>query len=228
MEYTIGEILSVLEEKKYTYTFVGNPAQRITGFSDPACYHAETAIWLGATKYLKLTDGLQFSDVALLFCTPDMEGAEQFPNRILCADPRNTFMELVELLAEQTAPQPQIMETAIVSPQATIGEGVSIGHYCVIEEDVVIGDHTRIGNYVVIHKGTRLGRDCVILDQTVIGNPGYGFRKLPDGDHKRFPHLGRVLIGDRVEIGSQCNIGKGTFRDTRIHDGVKTDSHRLT
>jgi len=223
MKFSIQQFLSELKKMEVTYEFIGNADHEILGFSDPGSYHKDTAIWLGATKYLKLSEGMQYQDVALLFCTKDMEGAEQFPNRILCDDPRNTFMELVELMAEEET-VPRIETTAVISKNARLGKGVSVDHFAVIEEDVEIGDNTYIGTHVTIRKGTRIGSNCMIGDGSIIGNSGFGFRKLADGSHKRLPHLGRVLIGNNVEIGTLCTIDRGTFKDTIIDDGVKVDS----
>ena len=224
---TISELCAILNDMGTNYTFHGESSAVVTGFSDPGSYRGGTAIWLGAVKYLKLDGGLDFADVTLLFCAPDMEGAQQFPNRIICDDPRNTFMELVEHVAPDSFSDCGIAATAIVSTKAVLGQGVTVGHHAVIEDDVVIGDNSYIGYWTVIKRRTQIGARCVILDHTVIGNAGYGFRKLPDGSHKRLPHLGVVRIGDCVEIGSLCNIDRGTFKDTVIDSGVKIDSTTL-
>lgn len=224
---TIAEVLSELEQMGVSYVFYGAPEERITGFSDPGEYRLHTAIWLGAAKYLHLEGQMQRRDVALLFCREDMEGAEDFPNRIFCEDPRNTFMELVERLQPDRLPDYGIAETAIISSNASIGKGVVIGHHAVVEDHVTIGDGTYIGCGVVIHRNSVIGAHCVIRDNTVIGTAGFGLRKLPDGSHKRLPHLGGVVIGDFVEIGTCCNVDRGTFKDTILHDGVKIDSHTL-
>lgn len=226
MKFSIQQVLLTLEKMGVSYEFIGNADHEILGFSDPGSYHENTAIWLGAVKYLKLTDNKGYHDVALLFCTKNMEGAEQFPNRILCDDPRNTFMELVELMAEEET-VPRIEKTAVISEKAVLGNGVTVDHFAVIEDDVEIGDNTYIGTHVIVRKGTRIGSNCMIGDGTMIGNAGFGFRKLSDGSYKRLPHLGRVIIGNNVEIGTLCTIDKGTFKDTIIDNGVKIDSQSL-
>lgn len=227
MNITIGRVLSELEQMGVSHTFYGTQEECITGFSDPGEYRLHTAIWLGAAKYLRLSGKMQLDDVALLFCREDMEGAENFPNRIYCSDPRNTFMELVERLQPDRLPHYGIAATAVIAPTATLGANVIIGHHAVVEDYVTIGEGTYIGCGVVIHANSVIGTHCVIRDNTVIGTAGFGLRKLPDGSHKRLPHLGKVVIGDFVEIGACCNVDRGTFKDTILCDGVKIDSHTL-
>ena len=221
--HSIRDLLSICDELQKEYNFIGNDSVEVTGFSDPGEYKAHTAVWLGAVRYLKVPKE-QYSNVALLLCTPQLLGKEQFPNRIECDDPRNTFMEIVEKVAGVEKTNHMTAETAIISKNAKIGKNVAIGHYSIIEDNVDIGDNTVIGNGTVIHEGTIIGNNCLIEDNTVIGNCGFGFRNLPDGSHVRLPHLGKVVIGNNVEIGSHCNIDKGTFRNTVIGDGTKIDS----
>lgn len=223
MDITVRDILAFLDKNQYGYSFVGSTAQRIVGFSDPASYRRDTAVWLGATKYLKLGETMSFGDVGLLFCDPHMEDADKFPNRILCEDPRNTFLDVVEHFTD-SAKEASIAPTAFIAPSAVIGENVTIGHFAVIEDEVTIGNGTYIGNAVTIHKGCTIGQNCAIYDHTVVGVPGYGFRQLPDGSHRRLVHLGSVLIGDDVEIGALCVIDRGTFKDTTICSGAKIDA----
>lgn len=227
MQMTIAQILLELKRMGISYKFYGTSEEIITGFSDPGEYRPHTAIWLGATKYLRMCDGMKYEDVSLLFCRDDMEGAELFSNRIFCDDPRNTFMELVERLYPDQFPNYGIAATAVIAPTAVLGKEVVIGHNAVIEDHVTVGDGTYIGCGVVIHAESVIGANCVIRDNTVIGTAGYGLRKLQDGSHKRLPHLGKVVIGNFVEIGVCCNVDRGTFKDTILQDGVKIDSHTL-
>lgn len=61
-------------------------------------------------------------------------------------------------------------------------------------------------------------------DGTVIGNHGFGFTKNNLGEYERNPHEFKVIIGSDVEIGSNCNIDRGSWRDTIIGDGTKIDA----
>lgn len=67
------------------------------------------------------------------------------------------------------------------------------------------------------------GENCVIKDGAVIGEPGFGFERDVDGTPIRFPHFGRVLIGDNVEVGANAVISKGAIDDTVVGDSTKID-----
>ncbi len=102
---------------------------------------------------------------------------------------------------------------ARISPTAVIGNGVAIGR------------GTSVGNFAVIGDDVRIGEDCVIKSGAVIGEDGFGFERDKDGTPIRLEHLGSVLIGDRVEVGSLSTVCRGTLADTIIEEDVKIDDH---
>lgn len=106
-----------------------------------------------------------------------------------------------------------------------LGVGVVISSSAVIGRGVVIGARTRIGNHVVIADGVKIGEDCVIKSNSVIGEEGFGFERDETGIPIRVLHLGKVVIGNRVEIGSLNTICRATLGVTVIEDDVKTDDH---
>ncbi len=73
----------------------------------------------------------------------------------------------------------------------------------------------------VIGDGTIIGEDCLIQSGSVIGTDGLGCQREADGSLVKFPHLGGVIIGNMVEIGSNCQIARGALSDTVISDGCK-------
>ena len=67
------------------------------------------------------------------------------------------------------------------------------------------------------------GENVIIGASTIIGGEGFGYAK--DGDKwLRLPHIKKVIIGDDVEIGSNCCIDRGCLTDTIIGNGVKIDN----
>jgi UDP-3-O-[3-hydroxymyristoyl] glucosamine N-acyltransferase len=106
-----------------------------------------------------------------------------------------------------------------------IHESVTFGKNVVIGNAVYIGAGTKIYNNVVIADGVRIGRDCVIKSSTVIGEEGFGFERDEAGVPIRILHLGSVVIGDNVELGSLNTVCRGTLDDTIIENNVKTDDH---
>ncbi len=122
----------------------------------------------------------------------------------------------------------EIAETAIVEPGAVVGREAKIGPGTIIAAGAVVGyrvvmgkdcyagagstiTHAILGNGVIIHAGARIGQD------------GYGFAMGPDG-HFKIPQIGRVLIDDDVEIGSNTTVDRGSMADTKIGAGTKIDN----
>jgi UDP-3-O-[3-hydroxymyristoyl] glucosamine N-acyltransferase len=89
-----------------------------------------------------------------------------------------------------------------------VGRGVKIGGDTRREASVSIQDFVEIGSRVVVHSGTAIGCD------------GFGF--VPDnGEWKKIPQIGTVIVEDDVEIGPNCTIDRATFGVTRVGRGVK-------
>jgi UDP-3-O-[3-hydroxymyristoyl] glucosamine N-acyltransferase len=100
----------------------------------------------------------------------------------------------------------------VIQPGAFIGNHVRIGKNCIIHANASVYDHTVIGDDVIIHSGAVLGADA------------YYFQRRPEG-WKKLESCGRVIIGNRVEIGACTTIDKGVSGDTTIDDGTKIDNH---
>lgn len=98
-----------------------------------------------------------------------------------------------------------------INAGAVIGSNVTIGDNCIIYPNVSIYDNCIIGKNVIIHAGT------------VVGSDGFGFVNTKEG-HLKIKHIGRVVIEDNVEIGSNCSVDKGTLSSTDIGEGTKIDN----
>lgn len=224
--FSIGFVKETLRANGYSFCYQGVPELELIGLSDPGQYEIGTAVWLGAMKYLNMPEGMSFADVALVFVSEDFEDKECFDSVLICDDPRNAFMCIAESLVRGGGVG-GVSEMATVDPSASIGEDVFIAAGVIIESGVTIGDRTRIFPYSTIKHDVHIGADCLIMDGCVVGNEGFGFRKMQNGSLQRLPHLGSVRIDDSVEIGSRSVIDRGTFRDTIIGQGTKLDSFTL-
>lgn len=99
---------------------------------------------------------------------------------------------------------------------------VNFGANCTIHPGVTIGPETIIGNNVTIYGDTQIGSECEIADGCVIGSTGISYTMRPDASWQPFPHLGRVVMGDRVRLGSNSVVNRGQLKNTVIQDDVKT------
>ena len=123
----------------------------------------------------------------------------------------------------------QIDATASIAAMAVIGEGATIGAFSVIGEGccigahAVIGSHARLYPHVVIYHGCVIGDNLIAHSGAVIGSDGFGIA-MDEGRWIKIPQIGRVVIGNDVEIGANTTIDRGALDDTVIEDGVKLDN----
>ena len=195
------------------------------------CLFAEPAYrqQLRNTKAAAVVTTLPLASSAV--CTMDV---------LLVEQPRLAFAMIEQLFY----PQPPL--TAWISPRATISDQAAIGAGCriepgaVIEAQVRLGEGCHVGPNAVLGAGVTLGSGCSVganatmshtlagdrvhvFANAAIGRPGFGFLKTARG-LLRMPQLGRVVIGDDVEIGAGCTVDRGTLGDTRIGTGCKIDN----
>ena len=160
---------------------------------------------------------------------------------IVVDHPRVAFARAAQWLLPPPLPPRGMHETAVVSPDATIGSDVAIGPWTVIEAGAEIrrgttilaggyvGAGARIGAdgflhpHVVIYPGVTIGDRVIAHAGVVVGADGFGF--VFDGAQQvKVPQLGDVQIGDDVELGANACIDRGSLDDTRVADGVKIDN----
>jgi len=115
----------------------------------------------------------------------------------------------------------EIGANAVISDRAEVGAGCKIGANSFIGPGVVLGDGCDIGPNVTIQY-TIAGKGCVFHPGARIGQDGFGF--APGAQHLKVPQLGRVLIGDGVDIGANACIDRGAGPDTVIGPGTKIDN----
>jgi UDP-3-O-[3-hydroxymyristoyl] glucosamine N-acyltransferase len=163
---------------------------------------------------------------------------------VVVEDPYLAFVQLLDVLTPKTELQKiGIHKKAVISDTAEIShEGVRIGANCFIGEKVrvgkrcsilpnvvllagvEIGDDVLIYPNVTVYAGCKIGSRVIIHSGTVIGCDGFGQARNPDGTFQKIPQKGIVVIGDDVEIGSNCSIDRATIGETIISKGVKLDN----
>lgn len=133
-----------------------------------------------------------------------------------------------------------ISKSASIAKSAVIGQNCYIGHNVVIEDHVVIGNNcvidagsfidfgVSIGHNAKIYSNVSIsyaiiGNDAVILSGAKIGQDGFGFASH-NGTHHKIQHVGRVIIGNDVEIGANTTIDRGSIGDTIIEDSCRIDN----
>ena len=102
----------------------------------------------------------------------------------------------------------------LVGNGVKIGKSSYIGSNTIIEKNVNIGKNCIIGSDVMI-KNSIIRNNVVIQDGSKIGLKGFGFIPI-ENKNFRFPHIGKVILEDNVELGSSCTIDRGSIDDTTI------------
>lgn len=161
--------------------------------------------------------------------------------RIVCDNPYSYFAKLSALLNPLPSASAGVHSSAVVGEGAdiaasahiganvVIGPGVQIGAHCVVMDGcsigagVTIGENVRMYPHVVIYHDCVLGNDVIVHSGAVIGADGFGIA-MEEGKWLKIPQIGRVLIGNDVEIGANTTIDRGALDDTVIEDGVKLDN----
>jgi len=154
---------------------------------------------------------------------PNGSSLDGFPGAISvisASNPKAAFFSVLSSFWGKTGTT-NIASSSIIN--GTIEEGVSIGEHCYIGSEVHIGAGTAIEHNVTICCPAEIGAGCIIHSGVVIGADGFGFY-FEDGVPQKVEHFGGVVIGDRVEIGANTCIDRGTLDNTIIHDDAKIDN----
>lgn len=120
------------------------------------------------------------------------------------------------------APHCHIADYVIIGEHVEIGEGCHISAHTVIEDGVILGQYCHVGSSVSISHAI-IGNHATIKTGARIGQKGFGF-DMDDKGHVTVPQLGRVMIGNHVEIGANTTIDRGSNGDTQIGNGCRIDN----
>jgi UDP-3-O-[3-hydroxymyristoyl] glucosamine N-acyltransferase len=235
--FSIQEINSVLQG-----TIIGNTTEQITGPEQLEMAGNGQISFIGHKKYLKFWESSKAS-AAIINQEFELEPGD---NRALIKV-KNADLAMAQLL-EMFVPDAPIFDeaihpTAVIHSSATIGTKTRIGAGCYIGAGAIIGnevtlypnttilDQTKIGDHTTIWSGTVVrercivGHHCIIHPNATIGADGFGFRPSADGRGLvKIPHIGNVVLGNYVEVGSSTCIDRAKFSSTIIGDGTKLDN----
>ena len=188
----------------------------------------------------RMRQALHETGAAAVILRPEDREQTALP-ALVTANPQLAFARAARLIHPEPRPDEGVHASAWVAASAVLGAGAAVGPRAVVEEGArlgarvwvqsgavvqaaaEIGDDTVIESGAVIGWGCRLGRRCRVEPGAVIGGTGFGFAQ-DGGSWVRIPQLGRVLLGDDVEIGANAAIDRATLGETVLEDGVKIDN----
>lgn len=197
----------------------------------------------GAISFLSNSSYRQFlkstSASAVILRDEDVEYCPV--NALVVDNPHVAYARVASLLYPDSIPTPGVHPSAVVDDSAIVPDSVYIGPQCyvgpsvrlganaylgpgcVLESGVEVGANSRLRCNVTIRHECRIGKQAIIHPGVVIGADGFG-QANDQGVWVRIPQVGRVIIGDDVEIGANTTIDRGAIDDTVIGDNVKLDN----
>jgi UDP-3-O-[3-hydroxymyristoyl] glucosamine N-acyltransferase len=173
---------------------------------------------------------------------------------IACADPYLAMAKVSERFAEEWSHGAHLKRptvgavhpSAVVSKDAQVDRTATIGAHCVIESGARISAGTVLYPGCYVGRGVAIGEDCVLFPHVsiyedcqvgnrvrlhsgvVVGADGFGYAPRTEAgqvvEHLKIYHLGRVVIGDDVEVGANTCIDRGTLGETVIERMAKIDN----
>jgi len=224
---------------------VGDGAVEVSGISSIA--HATSADLVFVEDEKSLLPALESLAAAVIVGEfPKAESAKEKAGSkplLIAKHPKLAFARAARLLYSPPDRQPGAHPSAVVHASARLGTDVSVAARAVIGEKVEIGERTWIGTGAVIGASVSVGSDCEIYPNVtiypgarlgdrvivhagaVLGADGFGYvRDRATGHYEKFPQVGRLEIGDDVEIGANSTIDRGALDATRIGSGAKIDN----
>lgn len=183
------------------------------------------------------------AEIKATACITTLEFVSLIPSDVItlvASNPHLAFLKLNEALYNEPKPRANVSNSARIAKDVIFGENCFIGENVVLEEGVKIGDNCIIDHNCVIARGCQIGNNChisthvrishcimgdncFILSGARIGDDGFGFIMV-NGRHKRLPQVGRVIIGNDVEVGANSCVDRGALDDTVIGDGCRIDN----
>lgn len=232
MRYTLKDLA-----KRLDIPFHGEPDTIIKGVSSLMDTLPATVTFLTHSRYRKY---LAETRAAAVILRP--EELEHCPvNALISENPYLTYAQVSAFFAPDYTDTSAVATSAVIHESASLGGGVNIGANAVICEGVELGDHVQVGPGCVVGHNCRIGagselkanvtvyHDCEIGERTlihsgaVIGADGFGFAN-DNGQWVKIHQLGRVVIGNDVEIGANTTIDRGAIEDTVIGNNVIIDN----
>lgn len=174
----------------------------------------------------KNIDKLNSCSAGTIICTDKVKsiGLKKTCNYLITKNPRQLFSAILNEYFVEKADKPTISSKANIHKSVKIGKNVFIGDFTVIESGCVIGNNCYIGHNNVLHKKIKIGNNVKIGSNNTIGGVGFGYEKNEMGDYEVLPHIGNVVIENKVEIGNNTCIDRAVLGSTLIMQNVKIDN----
>lgn len=235
MEFTARQLAEVLNG-----TVEGNPGEKISSFAKIEHGKPGQLCFLANPKYEQYAYS---SKASVLLVNKDFEPKHPVtPTLVRVDDAYSALADLLKYVSDHKKQYKRHRGRCHIAWNAKIGKRVSVGDYVTIGKGCAVGDCTKIYDNVTIGAGTKIGSYCIIYPGVhifpgmvigdrvilhagcIIGDDGFGNAPQPDGTWRKIEHVGNVVIGNDVEIGSNTTVDRAPMESTIIEDGVRIDN----
>ena len=236
MELTAKQLAEILHG-----TVDGNPEAKVNSFAKIEHGKPGQLCFFANPKYEQY---VYTSKASVLLVNADFTPKEAVtPTLVRVENAYSALADLLKFMAEQKKKyrrrrslRSRIALSARLGKRVSVGDFVTIGKNCrigegtIIHDNVTIGAGTKIGSYCIIYPGVHIFPGMVIGDRVIlhagciIGDDGFGNAPQEDGTWRKIEHLGNVVIGNDVEIGSNTTVDRAPMESTIIEDGVRIDN----
>jgi len=235
MKFTALQIATILEGE-----VDGNPEIEVSKLSKIEEGESGSLTFLSNPKY---TSFIYSTEASITIVDKAFSPEEKLNTTLIRVEnPYKAFSKLLEYYNMVKLNKTGVEEPVFLSSSAKLGKNIYLGAFTYIGDNVTIGDHVKIfpgvyigdnvtiGNNVIVFAGakiyseTTIGNDCVIHSSVVLGADGFGFTPNENGEYKKVPQTGNVIIEDFVDIGAATTIDRATLGSTIIRKGVKLDN----
>ncbi|MBZ5619255.1 MAG: UDP-3-O-(3-hydroxymyristoyl)glucosamine N-acyltransferase [Acidobacteriia bacterium] len=218
-------------------TFEGDGEKEVTGVAALETAGALDVAFVGNRKAAAQAE----SSAAGCLLVPSEWPSPSYRTVIRVPEPRTAFARAMSRFYPTAELKPGIHPTAVigkdvemgalvyVGPHAVVGDttriGVasSIGAGCYVGKRVALGEGCMLHPNVTVYDNVDIGRGTIVHSGAVIGADGFGYVMDRERWHK-FPQVGRVEIGDFVEIGANSCVDRAALGVTSIGEGTKLDN----
>jgi UDP-3-O-[3-hydroxymyristoyl] glucosamine N-acyltransferase len=235
MEFTAATIAGFLKGE-----IEGNPNVKVNTVAKIEEGHEGALSFLSNPKYEHF---IYTTRSSVVLVNKDFKPTEKVSTTLIrVPNAYEAFASLLTLVEQSKPKKKGIHPTAVIEPSSKVGTDVYIGAYTYIGENcnvgdgcriyphVFIGDNSTIGKNCLVNSGVKIYHECIIGNNctfhsgTVIGSDGFGFAPQSEGEYKKIPQIGNVIIEDDVEIGANVTVDRATMGSTIIRKGVKLDN----
>jgi UDP-3-O-[3-hydroxymyristoyl] glucosamine N-acyltransferase len=198
---------------------VGDPTCEIHSISTIQNASSGCISFLANPKYKKFLSDTQSSAVII---SPENE-SDLTGSAIIVNDPYAAYAIISSMFVVFKNPYKDMEKSFTVHESSKIDDSAILGPNVYIGPNCIIGANSIIHANCSLVMNVEVGKNSIIHPNSVLGSDGFGYAPNHPG-YVKIEQLGKLIVGNSVEIGASCTIDRGAIDNTEIHDGVKLDN----